>query len=358
MSSSDTTHSDSQHSHHYSKGHGQGNGGDLTALGASGSPGSGGSSDPGQSKADFLSTFTEDPHLLNFARHFCDTGGQGSVQGSGNRANLGLPSGRRLMLGTEALGDAPALARYFGGALLECLAGEKEDALGPHLSLCHAAISARHTLDASAAWDLRLVAAYGRGSALQEALAYAASCIAANSTADDDVSSGQRYEGEGYEHGTGLVRVASTVSIRSDGTAVVDGDNEVEPPLPFALLHSDLLASLEVQLTAFLSSMGFDRTKGIIGNDEGAVRKQSPLWQYLSGSHRGGRLSSLTRDHRVFCAFLVFFGIPAPSALEEALGSRGLVAGELELTDIPSLVRSFPGISPSALLRMTSTGDG
>ncbi|CAM9631372.1 unnamed protein product, partial [Ectocarpus sp. 12 AP-2014] len=130
--------------------------------------------DPVQSKADFLSTFTEDPHLLNFARHFCDSGaGAGSGIG-GAGGSSGISSGRRLMLGVESLGDASALARYFGGALLECLAGEKAEALGPHLSLCHSAVTAAHTVDASAAWDLRLVLDYGRGSALQSALMAAA----------------------------------------------------------------------------------------------------------------------------------------------------------------------------------------
>ncbi|CAN0229608.1 unnamed protein product, partial [Scytosiphon promiscuus] len=42
-----------------------------------------GGEDPVQSKADFLSTFTEDPHLLNFARHFCDSGIGGRSGGGG-----------------------------------------------------------------------------------------------------------------------------------------------------------------------------------------------------------------------------------------------------------------------------------
>lgn len=344
---------DSQH-HQYqqqSRGHGQSNGGGISTFGNSsgsiGGGGGGGSVDPVQSKADFLSAFTEDPLLLNFARHFCDAASGGAARGDGGDGTLGLPSGRRLMIGADAIGDAPVLARYFSGALLECLAGEKEEALGPHLSLCHAAVTARHTTDASAAWDLRLVLAYGRGSVLQAALALEASKISGHPAVGGRAVSG----GQG--------------GIRGDGRAVVDGDAGTKPPQPFALLHPELLASLEVQLTALFSSLRLDARRGDAeasgggagdaAGDAGNARRGSPLWQYLSGAGTGDSVAGLGQDHRLLGAFLVYFGIPAPSALEEALGGRRAPAGGLSLADIPALVRRLPGISPSALLRMTSS---
>lgn len=384
-SSSAAARSDSQHNHH-SKAH---------DANHSGSVGGGGASDePGQSKADFLSAFTEDPHLLNFARHFCDAGGgsggsggsPGATTGSSGGGVVGLPSGRRLMLGTGALGQAPALARYFGGALLECLAGEKAEALAPHLSLCHSVVTARHTVDAAAAWDLRLVLDYGRGSALQISLASEAVASTANIVGD---SSGG---GVGVVGTTGVGRRgrAGDMDERKDGGAggvsargragrkhgggdrkgkcIRGEDHEAEePPLPFALLHSDLLASLEVQLDAFFSSIDFDHmqqgmggTKARVARGEaqrehargGGLERSSRLWRYLSGGTMDFGDDVNREAPRLFGAFLSYFGIPGPSALELALGGRAVPADGLGLADAPALMRCLPGLSPSALLKM------
>lgn len=366
-SSSGSVHPDShyeynQHQHHHSRSTCH----DRSVIGDSGVTGS----DPVQSKADFLSTFTEDPHLLNFARHFCDAGSGGGGGNSGGGGALGLPSGRRLMLGTEALGDASALARYFGGALLECLAGEKEEGLGLHLSLCHASVTARYTLDASVMWDLRLVLTYGRRSALQLALAEAASSVArsSNTPADDGAKrkSGVRRKDGGGDGPTGegaatRGRARSGGSIRGDGRAVVDGDVGAEAPVASTLLHPDLLASLEVHITRFLSSLGFDvpvhgSTRQSQAVDAGTPK--SVLWQYISSGGGGKDITGVDREYRLFGAFLVFFGIPAPVALEEALGDGAVSLRGLSIVDVPALVRRLPGISPSALLRMAASSSG
>lgn len=285
-----------------------------------------------QSKSDFLSTFTEDPHLLNFARHFCDSGISSSSGGDGGS---GISAGRRLMLGADALGDAPALARYFGGALLECLAGEKVEALGPHLSLCHSTVTAGHTMDASAAWDLRLVLDYGRGSALQAALMRAAAMR-------------KRAGGGPRRRKTG----------RGGGEAEV----EVEAPPPFTLLHPDLLASLEVRLDVFFSSLGFYGSGGGGGAAprDSREKQSSRLWRYLyagggggGGGRNGREAGAACREDRLFGAYLAYFGIPAPAALERALGGREVPPEGLGLTDAPALLRGLPGLTPSALLKIT-----
>lgn len=313
--------------------------------------GLGGGEDPVQSKADFLSTFTEDPHLLNFARHFCDSGiGGGSGGGEGGS---GISAGRRLMLGVEALGDAPALARYFGGALLECLAGEKVEALGPHLSLCHSTVTAGHTMDACTAWNLRLVLDYGRGSALQAALMRAAA---------------RKRTGCGGGGGGGGGPRRRTAG-GGERAAEAEAEAETEAPLPFTLLHPDLLASLEVRLDVFFSSLGFYGGGGGGGGKGGVGRarrdsrekQSSRLWRYLYGGGGGsdgedgnGRgAGAACREDRLFGAYLAYFGIPAPAALERALGGREVPPEGLGLTDAPALLRGLPGLTPSALLKIT-----
>lgn len=321
--------------------------------------------DPVQSKADFLSTFTEDPHLLNFARHFCDSGAAGGGNGAaapGGGGGSGISSGRRLMLGVEALGDASALARYFGGALLECLAGEKAEALGPHLSLCHSTVTAAHTVDASAAWDLRLVLDYGRGSALQSAL------MAAAAVGEERVGGAT---GEG-----GRVSRRRRVQRAGDddveGGRVSQAEAEVEePPLPFTLVNPDLLASLEVRLDVFFSSLGFygdggGGTATAGGAGEEGSKHLSRLWRYLYGRERGrdggqgegaiggGReAGAACREERLFGAYLAYFGIPAPAELLRALGGREIPPEGLSLADAPALLRGLPGLTPSALLKIT-----
>lgn len=365
---------DSQHHHHHSKGHG---GGTAHDAAHSGYIGGGGSGDHGQSKADFLSTFTEDPHLLNFARHFCDAGGDGDEGRGGGGSVVGLPSGRRLMLGTEALGHSPALARYFGGALLECLAGEKTEALAPHLSLCHSVVTARHTADAAAAWDLRLVLDYGRGSALQTALASEASASTASVVLVPPGGEG-RVEGSAGGAGRGADSVGATAGVGREagsrnggGAAGEDAQRkreETEPPLPFALLHSDLLASLEVQLDAFFSSIDFDDARGGLTDEEVTGKREKAqsggtrsggrrpnnhqLWQYLSGGAVDFGDDIHREKPRLFGAFLAYFGVPSPPVLEQALGGKVVLADGLRLEDAPALMRCLPGLSASALLRM------
>lgn len=350
--------------HGHSNGH---HGNSITAAGE----------DSVQSKADFLSTFTEDPHLLNFARHFCDSGsgdksgsGSGSPRGAeaGRGGGPAISSGRRLMLGAEALGDASALARFFGGALMECLSCEKVEALGPHLSLCHSTVTARHTADVSAAWDLRLVLDYGRGSTLQAAVAEAAAeaelKVAGKSEAME--TNGDR-GGVGFGSGGGPAG-------RRGGRTKAGGEEEAEPPLPFTLFHPDLLASLEVRLDSFFSSLGFDGS----GDGHGAAPvtrdpleisardlrgvgprdRRSRLWWYLYGSGgdfgQEGKACEVGENNRLFGAYLAYFCIPAPAALEQALGGRRVPPEGLGLADAPALVRSLPGLMPSALLKMTS----
>ena len=351
--------------HHGHHGHNNGHHGHSIAAAAVGE-------DPVQSKADFLSTFTEDPHLLNFARYFCDSGGGGKGWEEGGREGSAISAGRRLMLGTEALGDASALARFFGGALLECLSSEKAEALGPHLSLCHSAVTARHTADASAAWELRLVLDYGRGSKLQLALAAAASSKLASATVSG-------VAGVPGGHGNGL-------SGRRELEATKQAKEEAELllPEPFPLLHPDLLASLEVRLDSFFASTGFDVDGGVRGghtNDTASMARRDPetmfetekknvgrggneqrhdcshsrLWRYLYGGEEETCYKYGSRENRLFGAYLAYFGIPAPVALEQALGGRRRVqpAG-LGLVDAPALVRGLPGLMPSALLKITS----
>lgn len=383
-------------SHARDHGHGQGHSHHRAALSGTGG---GGGEDPVQSKADFLSTFTEDPHLLKFARYFCDAGGDGGSgggsgkgKGKGRAASSGISSGRRLMLGADALGDASALARFFGGALLECLAGEKAEALGPHLSLCHSAVTARHTADAAAGWDLRLVLDYGRGSALQTALATATAASAAaasagSSSAADPVS---------LEPGGGARGVHRAAEGAAEPTTTPEAvpAAEAEPPLPFTLLHPELLASLEVRLDAFFSSLGFDGVEAQSGVTAAAAaagagvkrttsaaaggiatsvaagrraekRHACRLRRYLcSGGRDGddgdpsGDSTNHEQEHRLFGAYLAYFEIPAPSALERALGGREIPAEGLGLGDAPALMRGLPGLAPSALLKITSPGMG
>lgn len=498
--------------HPRSHGHEDGHGlhhniaGSLGGVGAAGA----GAEDPVQSKADFLSTFTEDPHLLNFARHFCDYssgGSSGSSSGTGNgkgkrgsSSGPGISSGRRLMLGAESLGDAPALARFFGGALLECLAGEKAEALGPHLSLCHSVVTARHTADSAAAWDLRLVLDYGRDSALQLSLVAAARANASGSSATGNIGDrdgrvhrgGVGREGCGGDSGGNVVgeevpdgrsRKASAGGRRRSAMAAeLKAEAEVQPPLPFTLLHPDLLASLEVRFDAFLASLGFENCNGGESSSSGgsfscsckgsgdingdrvrigssgssgsssSSRQQSQggddpplgtatkiavktragaaaaakekkeaeaaalppqplpppsppqkqqlsqLWRYLYGSctdsdssgnstssgrggidrdddDEGGRgrggaatepgpCACSQEQRRLFGAYLAYFGIPSPTALKVAVGGGGVGDGDgggispqgLGLSDAPALVRGLPGLTPSALLKITSQG--
>lgn len=331
-----------------------------------------GAEDPVQSKADFLSAFTEDPHLLNFARHFCDSGAGDSGAGTGASAEgrggtSGISSGRRLMLGAESLGNAAELARFFGGALLECLAGEKAEALGPHLSLCHSTVTARYTADASAAWDLRLVLDYGRGSALQTALAKAAASAATASSAPAPAA----------------VAVVQVVGTTAGGGSSPDGDaprttrgrgkvettsGEAEPPLPFMLLHPDLLASLEVRLDVFFSSLRIHHDSGSnAGTSKAAVpgtvgrrtdTRQSMLWEYLyddvDGRRRSAGGTDLAAEHRLFGAYLSYFGIPSPVSLKRAIGTKEISSPGLDLADAPALLRHLPGLTPSALLKIIS----
>lgn len=270
------------------------------------------------------------------------------------------------MLGVDALGDASALARFFGGALLECLSSEKAEALGPHLSLCHSTVTARHTVDASAAWDLRLVLDYGRGSALQVALAGAAEAAAAEAAA----TAATVARAADLESGTDRTRIVagSVPSGPRRGT-----EAEAEPPLPFTLLHPDLLASLEVRLDAFFSSLGLRRDGGnpspfaeassrSAAATEGVGKPRSRLWRYLysdgGNGGDGGLETSPSREHRLFSAYLAYFGIPAPAALERALGGREVSSGGIRLEDAPALLRGLPGLTPSALLKISSSGGG
>ncbi|CAN0229670.1 unnamed protein product [Scytosiphon promiscuus] len=268
------------------------------------------------------------------------------------------------MLGVEALGDAPALARYFSGALLECLAGEKVEALGPHLSLCYSTVTAGHTMDASAAWDLRLVLDYGRGSALQAELIRAAAAVAVRrrTGATGGGGGGAPRRRTGERGGT---------QDRVEGAAEAEAEVEAEAPLPFTLLHPDLLASLEVRLDVFFSSLGFYGGGGG-GGGRGAdgraprdsrEKQASRLWRYLYGSGGGGggggggreerEAGAACREDRVFGAYLAYFGIPAPASLERALGDREVPPEGLGLTDAPALLRGLPGLTPSALLKIT-----
>lgn len=329
--------------------------------------------DPVQSKADFLSTFTEDPHLLNFARHFCDSGNGNKSGGSGGprgtKAGKGggpaISSGRRLMLGADALGDASSLGRFFGGALMECLSCEKVEALGPHLSLCHSTVTARLAADVSAAWDLRLVLDYGRGSMLQAAAAAAA--------AEEKLKLAGKSEAMETNDDRGVGSSSGDTSGREGGEGRRKADGGKEPILPFTIFHPDLLASLEVRLDSFFSSLGFDGS----GDDYGAAPvtidplemgggdlrrvgardRRSRLWWYLYGSGGKENACESGENNRLFGAYLAYFCIPAPVALEQALGGRRVPPEGLGLADAPVLVRSLPGLMPSALLKITSRGD-
>ncbi|CAN0236412.1 unnamed protein product, partial [Ectocarpus fasciculatus] len=156
---------------------------------------------------------------------------------------------------------------------------------------------------------------------------------------------------------------------------VSQADAEVEePPLPFTLVNPDLLASLEVRLDVFFSSLGFygdgdggGGTAAVGGGGGGSSSKHlSRLWRYLYGRERGrdgGRgegasggdkeAGAACRQDRLFGAYLAYFGIPAPAELLRALGGREIPPEGLGLADTPALLRGLPGLTPSALLKIT-----